>query len=166
MRKNAKKYITLICNRCGKEFNRELREYTRAVKTGCKSVFCSKECVAIAKTDIYSPFRKIFQDSKHSAIQKTLDFAIDLPFLLKLWNHQNGRCAYTSIKMTLPDSTYVNIQHNLIAASLDRIDSSKGYIKDNVEFVCRFINLGKNGYSKEETKQFIDLIKNRGSMPE
>lgn len=42
---------------------------------------------------------------------------------------------------------------------MDRIDSSKGYTKDNVEFVCRFINLGKNGYSKKEVQNLMALIK-------
>lgn len=36
------------------------------------------------------------------------------------------------------------------------IDSSKGYIKNNVEFVCFGINLEKCNFTKEET---ISLIK-------
>jgi hypothetical protein len=46
-----------------------------------------------------------------------------------------------------------------ILASLDRIDSSKGYIEGNIEFVCLAINYAKNGFSKEETQNFIKMIK-------
>lgn len=40
-------------------------------------------------------------------------------------------------------------------ASLDRIDSSKGYIEGNVEFVCSAINLAKNNFSKEAMVSFL-----------
>jgi hypothetical protein len=48
--------------------------------------------------------------------------------------------------------------HSLTRASLDRIDSSKGYIKGNVEFVCLAINFAKNDFKKEEMKSFIKEI--------
>ena len=44
-------------------------------------------------------------------------------------------------------------------ASLDRIDSSKGYTKDNVEFVSTSINYMKNSMSKEDTLELIQIIK-------
>jgi hypothetical protein len=44
-------------------------------------------------------------------------------------------------------------------ASLDRIDSTKGYIKGNVEFVCLAINYAKNKFSKEDTLTFLNEIK-------
>jgi hypothetical protein len=50
------------------------------------------------------------------------------------------------------------------AASLDRIDSTKGYIAGNVEFVCRFVNLGKSDLSREEVMKFIAAV--RGKMSE
>jgi hypothetical protein len=43
--------------------------------------------------------------------------------------------------------------------SLDRIDSSKGYIEGNVEFVCVSINYAKNGFSKQQMIDFIKEIK-------
>jgi len=39
-------------------------------------------------------------------------------------------------------------------ASLDRIDSSKGYIEGNVQWVHRKINMMKQSYTQEE---FIEL---------
>jgi hypothetical protein len=79
---------------------------------------------------------------------------ITLKYLKELWDSQNGICPYTKVKMLLPESTTESIK-DLSAASLDRIDSSIGYIRNNVEFVCRFINLGKNGHTKKETIEFL-----------
>ena len=66
--------------------------------------------------------------------------------------------------MVLPKNT--NRIHNsrtLIRASLDRIDSSKGYIDGNVEFVCYGINLAKNNFSKSEMLNFINSIRYDGN---
>lgn len=43
-------------------------------------------------------------------------------------------------------------------ASLDRIDSSKGYIKGNVQFIVAPINYMKSTLSDLEVKQFLKEI--------
>ena len=45
---------------------------------------------------------------------------------------------------------------NKNTASLDRIDSSKGYVEGNVQWVHKMINMSKQQYSQEE---FIDMCK-------
>ena len=162
MRLNAKKYIRLVCARCHKEFDKELREYTRRTKNGKVDFFCglgcSREDNSEKSRDEFSPFRLIMFNAKRTAKHKKYQFDLDLPFLKGLWEVQNGRCAYSKIKMTLPASLRVDRQKSLIAASLDRVDSSRGYTQDNVEFVCRFVNLGKNTFSQEEVKDFFKKI--------
>lgn len=82
---------------------------------------------------------------------------LNLEFLKSLWEKQNGICPYTGLKMVLSGQE----KHTPYSASLDRIDSSKGYIKGNVEFVCLFVNYGKNGFRQEQVKQFIaDVLVN------
>lgn len=84
------------------------------------------------------------------------DINIDTSYLKTLWETQRGICPYTGIKMLLPNNTktYAKV-HSLRKASLDRIDSTKGYTKGNVEFVCYAINLAKNKFTKDEMKDFI-----------
>lgn len=82
---------------------------------------------------------------------------IDVQYLKELWDNQNGICPYTGIKMLLP-KTSTDFFHSLKKASLDRIDSKKGYIKGNVEFVCSAINLAKNSFTREEMKEFLSEI--------
>lgn len=73
-------------------------------------------------------------------------------YLKQLWDSQHGICPYTGFDMEL-------IGNSLNQASLDRIDSTKGYIKGNVEFVCLFINLAKNKFPKEDVQEFIERLK-------
>lgn len=58
-------------------------------------------------------------------------------------------CHYTNLPLIFDSN-----QPNTI--SLDRIDSSKGYIKENIVFCCADINYMKNNLTKE---RFVNLCK-------
>jgi hypothetical protein len=45
-------------------------------------------------------------------------------------------------------------------ASLDRIDSSKGYIKGNIQFISITCNYAKSDMSHEEMLTFCETISN------
>lgn len=170
MRKNAKKYITLNCKYCNKTFNKELKEYNRKIKKGSNNFYCSKDCCnnGISRINLgkFGIFGFYMTEVKKCCKSRNREFDIDAEFLQNKWEEQDGICPYTGIKMNLK-KTYRDCEHNnLCSASIDRIDSSKGYMKGNIEFVCRFINFGKNGYSKKETLNIINLIKNNGSLRE
>ena len=114
------------------------------------------------RRDEYSPFKEFFRRARTAYRTSRYGLAdIDLPYLKMIWEQQKGICPYTQIKMTLAENPlkYRKIQ-SLKKASLDRIDSTKGYIKGNVEFVCSGINLAKNSFTCEEMREFITEIKN------
>lgn len=98
---------------------------------------------------------------------------LDEIYLENLWASQNGRCAYTRRPMTLPtvphnsgrNFTFPKGINMAYAASLDRIDSSQGYVAGNVQFVCRFINLGKQGLSDEQVREFVEDVVVNWSVP-
>jgi len=50
---------------------------------------------------------------------------------------------------------------NDINASLDRIDNSKGYIIDNVQFVHKDINIMRGTLSMERFTDLCNLISNK-----
>ena len=67
-----------------------------------------------------------------------------------LWEKQDGKCALTGMQMTY--KFYEGrVNTNL---SVDRINSTKGYSKDNVQLVCMAANQMKNDLSMEE---FINM---------
>jgi hypothetical protein len=67
-----------------------------------------------------------------------------------LWEQQGGRCAITNIAMT-------HKYHDMCAASIDRIDSSKGHVKGNVQLLCQAVNHAKRHHSQGEVISFFDL---------
>ena len=88
-----------------------------------------------------------------SGITKQLEITVE-----DIWNlflQQNKKCALTGLELTFPVKNTA-IENKKSTASLDRIDSSKGYVIDNVQWVHKSINLMKNIYSQE---YFIDMCK-------
>jgi len=90
--------------------------------------------------------------AKVSKVAKTKGFDITKDYLLMLLKKQNNKCAISEI----------NLIHDIgkpETVSIDRIDSSKGYIKGNVQLVCQFINYAKHDYSQEECKRLVAEIR-------
>ena len=87
----------------------------------------------------YKPQPKI--DRKLSAAKYALNKArsknrqiVDVTpeYLVEVLNTQDGRCKYTNLPLYLPLSNQSCVDKRL-CASLDRIDSSLGYIEGNVQ---------------------------------
>jgi len=82
---------------------------------------------------------------------------VNIEDLKSQWEIQNGICEFTGVNLIL--SSYSKISKNPIyAASLDRIDNSKGYIKGNIRWVSRAINWMKNSMSDNMLNELIGLI--------
>lgn len=80
---------------------------------------------------------------------KCLDIQIDYDFLWALWESQKGICAIMGIPM-------VHKLNCLDSISIDRIDSSKGYVPGNVHLVCHGINCFKKHFPLSEVKRLLD----------
>ncbi len=74
-----------------------------------------------------------------------LEVNITKEYVYNLFLEQNGKCKLSNIPITLP-KTWKDRNHT---ASLDRIDSSLGYIIGNVQWVHKHINLMKNIYPQD-----------------
>jgi len=87
---------------------------------------------------------------------------VSIEDLKDVWNKQNGYCAYSNLKLVLPTHSDICPDVPYKVASVDRIDSSKPYTKDNIQFVSRTINYAKNSMPHQEMCKFIDILKNGG----
>ena len=70
----------------------------------------------------------------------------------KLFVAQKRKCAYTGLGLTFPkrsNNAGSKIEENKGTASLDRIDSSRGYVEGNVQWVHKDINRMKLDYSHD-----------------
>lgn len=82
--------------------------------------------------------------------KKTHDFNITREYLHRLYDKQEGLCAYTGITMThVKDGT----GYHLSNISIDRVDNTKGYVEDNIALVCLSTNMMKY------TMELKDLVK-------
>ena len=82
---------------------------------------------------------------------------IDKMYLLKLWNKQDGCCAMSGITMIHPYDVK-NTRDKLLTASLDRIDNAKGYVKGNVQFVLKHLNLMRHTLTVSEANHFLEIV--------
>ena len=94
-------------------------------------------------------YASVFNDIKRGAKKRNLKFKIDIEYLWELYEHQNGTCSLSGREIPLGNKSQCT-------ASLDRIDSGQGYIKGNVQWVYKKINIMKNSMSTED---FVDLCK-------
>jgi hypothetical protein len=101
-------------------------------------------------------FKYLFRMIKNNSNRKESFLVIE--DLKEVWHKQNGTCPYTKIKLKLPTNSNPNPDISYNMASVDRIDSSKPYTKENIQFVSRNINYAKNTMSHEETLNFIKII--------
>jgi hypothetical protein len=95
--------------------------------------------------------KDFYSNIKRGAVERNIEFDITIEDLWKLFLQQNKKCALSGIELTFSkirkDTTGKTI-------SLDRIDSSIGYIKGNIQFVHKHINIMKNSFDQD---YFISL---------
>lgn len=132
---------------CGQKFV----TYTRHVLSGnTKSCGCSRDRYKKHEEIIGAVFTKLLSVARARNLEVAPD--VDLPYLYDLFINQNRKCALSNKELTLP-----KVGKDFSAnASIDRIDSSKGYIRGNIQWVDKKINFMKQEYSQHE---FIELCK-------
>jgi hypothetical protein len=171
-----RKQIEIKCDNCNIIFLKPLSEVKRSKNN---KNYCSLSCCARHNNNgkFLNP-NKRYNISKHNKnqlddytrfrwylkniIQRTKLYNLTLEDLKYIWEKQQGVCPYTNIKLRLKlhsDKALHTFDNPFEFASLDRIDSSKGYTTDNIEFISVGINLLKNNFTKEQTISFINIIK-------
>lgn len=167
--KDKKSLFNVRCS-CGKE--QFIRAYFLEVgrQTCCKS--CSQKRALIEHTS-----RQKFLKLKHDGIgnftkttygylrncAKRRDISwseeLTIEYLYELLLRQNKKCALTGLNIDLTESRKdCNVNFELMTASLDRIDSSKGYEPNNIQWVHKHINKMKNNFDESYFKMLCNLV--------
>lgn len=89
---------------------------------------------------------------------KILDFNISIEYAWDLFIKQDRKCALSGLPICFSPS---NSHRSRRTASLDRIDSSKGYIENNVQWVHKHLNIMKWDLSQEEFIKICKLVAER-----
>lgn len=78
-----------------------------------------------------------------------IEFSVTKEYAYNLFLTQDRKCALSGVDICFAD-TAKGHQTGESTASLDRIDSSKGYVEDNVQWVHKRVNVMKNNMSDQE----------------
>lgn len=163
----AKTMINLVCDRCSKKFERYESDHICNLKRGRKGIFCSKLCRDKSGIGGHNkkknPFGTYIWGTKPRSgmcrskqkLEKMGDATVTAEYLAALWDKQEGKCALTGIPLKMHKG---RMRKDLFTASLDRIDSNKGYHEGNVQFVSLFANYAKNKFSEEHFYEVLSLI--------
>lgn len=82
----------------------------------------------------------------HASQRKKGNYNLDLPYLIELYEKQNGKCAISGRKMT----HIAGEGRVLTNISIDRINNDGGYTKGNVQLVCFCVNMMKQTFTTED----------------
>lgn len=140
------KYLLLCRCCCGNEIPLRVGLFNTKSSCGCLRPRLDGK---ITKTVVH----KIRAKARDRGITCT----VTLELLQKLFDYQNGMCVYSGLPITFPSSS----TDNRWTASLDRIDSSKGYIEGNVQWVHKRINSMKNDMTEKEFIELCTLVFNK-----
>jgi hypothetical protein len=133
------------------------------IKTGrTKSCGCLQKEIAskiFRKEEGINGFNSAKREYKRHAKQRNLDFALSDDILKKLFTSDCYYCGSKPINLIKdPRATTEFSKNNLFYYNgIDRVDSTKGYIVDNVVPCCKICNWMKREFTK---KEFINHIKN------
>lgn len=102
-----------------------------------------------------------FNQWENNARKRNIDYDITKEYLQLLYEKQLGKCAYTGIELNSP-TTYKNYRETVGSPyniSLDRIDSTMGYVYGNLQFVCVWVNSSKGNMPDEMFKEVLRKVK-------
>ena len=94
---------------------------------------------------------KYWNRTIRGAVSRNLEFSLTIDKMWDMFMKQNGKCALTGEPISL---------NNPQTASIDRIDSNRGYIEGNVQWVHVKVNLLKSNFSENEFISWCQKVTN------
>jgi len=136
------------CPSCGSQQTYLRKSYAEASlreMKDCKK--CSNRKTENCGRIVYRGVRcSWFSKFKANAALRGLDWQITIDDVADLYEEQEGLCALTGWEIVFPEVGHAQLS----TVSIDRIDSSFGYLKENIQLVDKRVNMMKQQYSQEE----------------
>ena len=137
------------CTKCNQEKHLDCFYKNRKNKELCSSWCkdCSKKESAKSVERLNSTIRgraiSALRNAKRRITKNGHELFLNVDDVVELWEKQSGVCAYSGREMTFSSKS-------LNTMSLERIDSSIGYTKENTILVCNAINRMKSNFELED----------------
>lgn len=155
---NNEHYWVVTCLGCDSIHRRRASQLVLGRSKSCRA------CAAKERESKKSPFWSGYKEMSGQYLSKLKhrgkEVDVTLKDLYDKWTEQKGKCVYSGVKLSLvaKDTGWVSS-----TASIDRVDSSKGYITSNIQWVHKRINSMKGEMTEEEFKEWCRLVSNGGS---
>ena len=171
-KKYKRKQQEMICEECSTKYLKAKSEVVRNLRLGRKS-FCSISCAGkgwaniehlakVRDTSGLTPDNRrdefsMFRAHLRRALKRGKECDLTLEHMKEVFDKQDGKCIYSGVKLVETDNKVKNDQ--IYAISLDRTDSSKGYVIGNIQFVSIAMNHLKNSMTHEQMLETLEIIK-------
>lgn len=143
-------YQIVLCPHCNRQLTADNFNSDKSSINGLQT-YCRK-CQKLMIDNINNTFdgymSKLLSLATKDAKKNGLEFNITKEELINIYNRQDGFCAVSNLKMTLNNKHGKGKSFRNVA--INRIDQSKGYIKDNVRLVCDIYCLMKLRFTQDE----------------
>lgn len=153
-KREGSRQLWWLCDcKCGRTVEVRGTELRAGRTTSCG---CKRKLPAINYKGYYDLSGGYWYMIQQHATVKNRAFAITIEQAWQQFIRQDKRCALTGVALTLVRNyRYAKSQQT---ASLDRIDSSKGYTVDNIQWVHKHVNNMKQYYSQDEYINWCRLV--------
>jgi hypothetical protein len=142
--------LTLECSECGRQKScrsmkfRSLSECRH--KTGRADYKDICHAILPKKMSLNGYLKKVMSQTAN----RNLEFSLTVEDLESCFIKQDHMCPYTGMYIQYQDGS----------ASLDRIDSSRGYVVDNIQWVYKPINFMKGSFTHDRFIELCSLVYN------
>lgn len=148
---------TKICSRCQKELPLTSFEQNKGgtLRNMCRP--CKQASSRQQRSIGYRPYlSNLLSKSKDTSKKRRFtSYEITVDQLVELWQLQDGRCAISGVVLTHHNDGSGTKDFN---ASIDRIDSTLGYVPGNVQLVAYRANMLKQSLSTDMLYWWVKTI--------
>jgi len=139
-----------LCS-CGNEHIAFSHHLSRSVSVRCT------ECSYKSRRSELELKQYIWNGYKRSAKSRGIDFSVERELAFDLFLKQERRCALSGVSIKFAECAAEHVAGGT-TASLDRIDSSLGYVAGNIQWLHKTINLMKNTMTVKEFRKWCRLV--------
>lgn len=151
-------YWTLKCHACSKIYTALTQSIRLKNMKSCGCLRGQQNGIRLYK-GVGDLSGQYWRTLERGAKERNLEFNITKEYAYNLFLEQSNLCALSGEPITLYKS--FKYRRTEQSASLDRIDSSKGYIEGNVQWVHKRVNFMKGAMGEGEFFHFVKKIYER-----
>jgi len=155
--KHSNNLCECICD-CGKTTILSAHQITSGKTKSCGCLKTRRRAGRFSGCgEIYGEF---WYHIQYNAKRRKIKFDISIEDAWSLFLKQNRKCAISGLPLTFHSASKVWDGN----ASLDRIDSTKGYVSGNIQWLHKDINWMKQDYSQREFVNYCRAVANNNPV--